>query len=206
MKAIILFIGALLLYNTIAAVIETHHLPPYEVPTTYSVQIPPLDTPWTYALGSNPWPEYPRPQLRRSDWQNLNGIWRYRNGTGPNEVPPWNQDLPHEVLIPSCLESALSGIQGGYTIHSWFSTNFTVPLGWEGRTTLLNFGAVDYETTIHINGQQAGTNRGGYATFTVDITNYVSYGDEPNYMLVYVYDPTDSQDFVIPCGKQTLRM
>jgi hypothetical protein len=150
MKVFFLFLGALLLYHTAGAVIDYHRVPPYESPTTYTVQKPPLDTPWTYLIGSNPWSEYPRPQLQRSDWQNLNGIWKYRNATGPNEPPPWNQDLPHEVLIPSCLESALSGIQGAYTIHSWFSTNFTVPGPWQGRRVLLNFGAVDYEAVVYV--------------------------------------------------------
>lgn len=151
MKAFILFIGALLLYRTIAAAIESHHLQPApEAPTTYSVQTPPLDTPWTYRLGNNPWPEYPRPQLQRSEWQNLNGIWKYRNASGPNENPPWDQELPHEVLIPSCLESAISGIQGEYTIYSWFSNQFTVPVRWKGQRVLLNFGAVDYEAVVYV--------------------------------------------------------
>ncbi|KPI40733.1 Beta-galactosidase [Cyphellophora attinorum] len=191
MKVIFLFLGALLLYHTAGAVIDYHRVPPYEAPTTYTVQKPPLDTPWTYRLGSNPWPEYPRPQLQREHWQNLNGIWKYRNATGPNEPPPWNQDLPHEVLVPSCLESALSGVQGEYTIHSWFSTNFTVPELWRDGRVLLNFGAVDYEAVIYINGQQIAINRGGYATFTIDVTDYVSTGDEP--------------DAVNPIGKQTLQ-
>lgn len=118
--------------------------------TTYSVQRPPLDTPWTYDLGKNPWPEYPRPQLQRSDWRNLNGIWKYRNASGLHEKPPFGKTLPHEVLIPSCLESALSGIQGSYAFYSWFSHNFTVPHSWGDRRVLLNFGAVDYEATVYV--------------------------------------------------------
>jgi len=78
--------------------------------TSYAVQEPPLDTPWTYEVGTNPWPEYPRPQLQRSDWQNLNGLWRYRNASSADEAPPFGATLPHEVLVPSCLESALSGL------------------------------------------------------------------------------------------------
>jgi hypothetical protein len=78
---------------------------------TYEVQTPPLDTPWTYNVGTDPWPEYPRPQLERSEWKNLNGLWTYRNASGTNAVdnPPFNQTLEQEVLIPSCLESGLSG-------------------------------------------------------------------------------------------------
>jgi len=79
--------------------------------TSYSVKTPPLDTPWTYEVGTNPWSEYPRPQLQRSQWQNLNGIWRYQNASSLNAVnsPPFNSTLANEVLIPSCLESGLSG-------------------------------------------------------------------------------------------------
>lgn len=119
-------------------------------PTKYAVQKPPLDTPWTYDLGSNPWPEYPRPQMQRSDWRNLNGIWTYRNASGFDEPAPFGQPLPHEVLVPSCLESALSGIQGDYNIYSWFSHSFDVPPEWAFRAVLLNFGAVDYEATVYV--------------------------------------------------------
>jgi len=78
--------------------------------TKYSVQTPPLTTDWTYKVGTNPWPEYPRPQLARSDWQSLNGIWTYQNTTSLNGAPPLGQVLPNEVLVPSCLESGLSGM------------------------------------------------------------------------------------------------
>lgn len=77
----------------------------------YSPKTPPLDTPWTDKVGTNPYPEYPRPQLQRSDWQNLNGVWRYENASSLQAVnsPPFRQQLSESVLVPSCLESALSG-------------------------------------------------------------------------------------------------
>lgn len=76
----------------------------------YKVQKPPLDTDWTYKVGTSPWPEYPRPQLARDQWQNLNGVWSYRNAGGYGEVDnPPSGDLGQGVLIPSCLESGLSG-------------------------------------------------------------------------------------------------
>lgn len=77
----------------------------------YELKTPPLDTPWTEAVGTEPWPEYPRPHLQRPRWQNLNGLWQYRRAENVNAVdnPPFGQALSHEVLIPSCLESALSG-------------------------------------------------------------------------------------------------
>jgi beta-galactosidase/beta-glucuronidase len=173
--------------------------------TQYEVKTPHLTTPWTYEVGTNPWPQYPRPQLQRSDWKTLNGIWTYRNASSLNDVnsPPFNQTLDSEVLIPSCLESSLSGIQGNFTLYSWFSTRFTVPSNWtSGNKVLLNFGAVDYETTVFINGQNASFHRGGYFAFTVDVTPYLSSGS--NELLVFVHDPTDLDPYVIPIGKQTI--
>ncbi|RJE18122.1 Hydrolase [Aspergillus sclerotialis] len=171
----------------------------------YAPKQPPLTTPWTDEVGTNPWPEYPRPQLQRSEWKNLNGIWRYENATSLQSVqqPPFGKHLSQEVLVPSCLESALSGIQGQYMLNSWFSTSFTVPKSWEKQRVLLNFGAVDYEATVFINGRKAGFHRGGYFHFTVDGTSHVSF-DRENELLVFVHDPTDNGDSVIPIGKQTL--
>lgn len=65
----------------------------------------------TYDVGSDPWPEYPRPQLRRSQWKSLNGIWTYEDATDMRELdrPPFGRILAREVLVPSCLESGLSG-------------------------------------------------------------------------------------------------
>ncbi|KYG43873.1 glycoside hydrolase family 2 protein [Acidomyces richmondensis BFW] len=160
----------------------------------------------TYNVGSDPWPEYPRPQLRRSQWRSLNGIWTYENAAGMHELdhPPLGRILAQEVLVPSCLESGLSGIQGTNTIYSWFFTTFEVPQGWKGGRVLLNFGAVDYEATVFINGQEAAFHRGGYFAFTVDVTDYLHDG-KPNDLLVFVHDPTDSDPYVIPVGKQTLQ-
>ncbi|PYI00517.1 hydrolase [Aspergillus sclerotiicarbonarius CBS 121057] len=171
----------------------------------YAQKQPPLTTPWTDDVGTNPWPEYPRPQMERTQWKNLNGIWQYQSASSLNDSQnaPFGQDLAQEVLIPSCLESGLSGIQGTNTLYSWFRTNFTVPSTWDGENVLLNFGAVDYEATVFINGQQAGFHRGGYFQFTVDITQYVDLSTS-NEMIVFVHDPTDSDGYVIPIGKQHL--
>lgn len=173
--------------------------------TKYAVQKPPLDTDWTYKVGTDPWPEYPRPQLQRSQWKNLNGIWTYQNASGLDAVssPPTGSNLAHEVLVPSCLESALSGIQGRFTLYSWFRTTFSVPSSWSGQRVLLNFGAVDYEATVFVNGHNATFHRGGYFSFTVDVTQYLRRGAS-NELLVFVHDPTDSDDYVIPIGKQVL--
>ncbi|KAJ5740475.1 hypothetical protein N7493_000347 [Penicillium malachiteum] len=146
----------------------------------YSPKEPPLTTPWTDKVGTDPWPEYPRPQLQRAQWQNLNGIWQYQNASSLAAVqnPPFGQDLAQEVLIPSCLESGLSGIQGSYMLYSWFSTSFEVPSDWNGQSILLNFGAVDYEATVFVNGKKAGFHRGGYFRFSLDVTRFLKAGQE----------------------------
>ncbi|KXT04785.1 hypothetical protein AC578_9685 [Pseudocercospora eumusae] len=173
--------------------------------TPYAVQTPPLDTDWTYKVGTNPWPEHPRPKLKRDQWQSLNGIWTYSNASSLDAVnsPPVNQTLSREVLVPFCLESGLSGIQGVDVYYSWYRTTFTVPSNWTGQRTLLNFDAVDYEATVFVNGKNATFNRGGYFAFSVDVTQYLNPG-ESNELLVFVHDPTDSDPYVIPIGKQTL--
>lgn len=95
--------------------------------SSYAVKQPPLTTQWTYTAGTNPWPEYPRPQLERSQWKNLNGIWRYESASdlAARNNPPFNSTLSHEVLVPSCLESGLSGLSkqhalnGGVVLTRW---------------------------------------------------------------------------------------
>lgn len=145
---------------------------PTAAATPYQLQTPPLDTPWTDQVGTSPWPEYPRPQLRRESWQNLNGIWTYSPATGPGAAPP-STPLDREILIPSCLESAISGIQEQNITYMWFATTFTVPANWT-QQVLLNFEAVDYEATVYINGREAGFHRGGYFRFSVDATQYLN--------------------------------
>lgn len=149
-------------------------------PVPYRIQAPPLDTDWTYKVGRNPWPEYPRPQLRRDAWQNLNGLWTYQEAQGPDDVnhPPGGQ-LEREVLVPSCIESGLSGIQLLNVSRMWFSRQFQVPREWAGRSILLNFEAVDYDATVFVNGARVGRNVGGYFRFSLDVTRQVRFG-EPN--------------------------
>ncbi|KAK4033773.1 galactose-binding domain-like protein [Parachaetomium inaequale] len=170
----------------------------------YRLVPPPLDTPWTEKVGTNPWPQYPRPQLRRDVWQSLNGIWTYQAAKGAGDVAsPPTLPLNQEVLIPSCIESGLSGIMTIGVTHMWFGTTFTVPRRWtDGRRVLLNFEAVDYEATVLVNGDEVGFNRGGYSRFSLDITDSLIDGD--NELMVFVFDPTDDQS--IPQGKQTKRM
>jgi hypothetical protein len=163
--------------------------------TDYKIGNVTLSTPWTDKVGTNPWPEYPRPRLQRSLWKNLNGVWRYRNAEKNDlDSPPFGQRLKDPVLVPFCLESALSGMDSfaslkfltnhrvGVTgkgpnrrIYSWYQTSLEVPSDWpSANKVLLNFGAVDYEATIFINGKQAGFHRGGYFEFSVDVSPHLN--------------------------------
>ncbi|GAB1213315.1 hypothetical protein ATERTT37_002464 [Aspergillus terreus] len=182
--------GPLLAASALAAATPDTHQNSARQTTKYAPKQPPLTTPWTDLVGTDPWPEYPRPQLQRSKWKNLNGIWQYQDAGSLNAVqnPPFGQALANEVLVPSCLESGLSGTYPGVT-------NLNI--------VLLNFGAVDYEATVFINGKQAGFHRGGYFHFAVDASEYVKFGAD-NELLVFVHDPTDTGDAVIPIGKQKI--
>ncbi|RMZ67678.1 Glycoside hydrolase family 2 N-terminal [Pyrenophora seminiperda CCB06] len=173
--------------------------------TDYKIGFTPLKTEWTDTVGTNPWPEYPRPRLQRPDWKNLNGVWRYSNTTnGSDASPPFGQQLQNPVLVPFCLESALSGVTGRNRFWSWYQTSFDVPSSWPStNNVILNFGAVDYEATIFVNGKKAGFHRGGYFEFSVDVTPYLSTNSS-NELLVYTYDPTDLDLIQIPIGKQSL--
>ena len=186
-------------------------LPFFTLTSAYSVKTPPLTTNWTYQVGTDPWPEYPRPQQVRDRWQSLNGVWSYRNASGLNalkgQVPTGY--LGTDVLIPSCLESGLSGVMApvtanGSVLYSWFRTTFDVPSDWEGDNVVINFGAVDYEATVFVNGQNVSFHRGGYFRFAADITSALS-SNGTNELVVFVHDPTDSEGYVIPIGKQTLK-
>src|SRR5262245_1241760 len=105
---------------------------------------PPLTTPWTsQASPTNALPEYPRPQLVRTDWHTLNGVWEFTGASSINN-PPVGQTLPEGVLVPYPIESGLSGIQR-HEDNMFYRRTFTVPANWSGRNVLLNFGAVTWE-------------------------------------------------------------
>lgn len=78
------------------------------------------------------------------------------------------------MFVISSPPNVLAGVQGNYTIFSWYSTSFIVPSGWTGDRVLLNFGAVDYEATVFVNGQNVTFHRGGYFAFYVDVTSYLN--------------------------------
>jgi hypothetical protein len=167
---------------------------------------PPLTTPWTnQALVGVPLPEYPRPQMVRPDWVNLNGEWQLRQSAS-NDAPVFGQILPERINVPFPVESALSGIMrapGDNRHYLFYRRLFTVPTTWTGRRVQLHFGAVDNQATVWVNGIQVATHLGGYDRFEVDITPQLNGG--ANELIVKVYDPTDTREnATLPAiGKQT---
>jgi hypothetical protein len=142
--------------------------------------------------------EYPRPQLVRSDWLNLNGLWDYA-------VRPLDASEPGQydgkMLVPFPLESALSGVAKALDEKSalWYRRTVTIPPSWKGRRVRLRFGAVDWECQVVVNGREIGQHRGGYERFGFDITDALHW-DREEEIVVRVIDPTEGDQ---PRGKQS---
>jgi beta-galactosidase/beta-glucuronidase len=158
-----------------------------------------LMTRWATEVGADSvHAEYPRPQMVREDWMNLNGLWEY-SIAGKDESKPISFD--GQILVPFCVESALSGVTKavGEGERLWYRRTFELPDKWAQRCILLHFGAVDWETRVWINGKEVGTHRGGYDAFTFDITKSLNDTNSQEIVLS-VWDPTD-RGFQ-PRGKQ----
>ncbi|WP_079908841.1 PA14 domain-containing protein [Paenibacillus sp. 32352] len=158
-------------------------------------------TPWANQVTKeNVLPEYPRPQLVREQWQNLNGEWEFQTAKA-GEAIPTGQTLKEKIVVPFATESVLSGIHRVENLM-WYKRSFTVPDNWKGQRVMLNFGAVDYLATVYVNGKQAGTHKGGYTSFSLDITDQLKPGE--NELIVHVMDNTDmGEDQAV--GKQTVK-
>jgi hypothetical protein len=165
---------------------------------------PPLSTPWTHLVGpNNALPEYPRPQMARTHWMNLNGVWSY---TGRSErtalaAPPAVAAYREQILVPYPTESALSGVQR-HDAQMWYRKVFKLPLAWGGQRVLLHFGAVDQIATVWVNGQQVAHHEGGFTEFSADITRALRWPGSQE-ITVRVEDRNESNPF--PVGKQRNR-
>jgi hypothetical protein len=161
----------------------------------------PLSTRWSKEVSpERVLAEYPRPQMVRDAWQNLNGLWQLAIAD-EGESPPLGQDLARRILVPFPIESALSGVME-HAERLWYRRLFTLPSAWSGKRVLLHFGAVDWETRVWVNGHELGTHRGGYDPFSFDITDALADAG-PQEIVVGVFDPTDGGPQ--PRGKQVSR-
>ena len=171
--------------------------------TGWEPKPPQLETPWTSEVGpDNAHPEYPRPQMVREQWKNLNGVWQFA-GASEDDPPPIGQELDERILVPYPVESGLSGIKRHET-WMWYRRQFTVPDDWviptateddgdeqnpNAQRLLLHFERVDWEATVYVNGEKVTSHQGGYDHFTADVTDALVEGG-PQELVVGVYDPT----------------
>jgi hypothetical protein len=142
-------------------------------------------------------PDYPRPQLVRKDWLNLNGLWQFAVAT-ESEAAPLGKKLTEQILVPFPVESALSGVMKPVE-RVWYRRTFAVPKEWAGKRTLLHFGAVNWEATVWLNGKKLITHQGGYDPFSLDITEALT-PDATQELVVGVWNRIDGGPQ--PRGKQ----
>jgi beta-galactosidase/beta-glucuronidase len=160
-----------------------------------------MTTRWSKdAVEGRAWKEYPRPQLVREQWLNLNGVWEYAIAPKDSEPFPGKQG---EIRVPYPVQSYLSGVRKQvYADQSlWYRRTFTVPAGWSGQQVQLNFGAVDWQCWVYVNGKLAGEHSGGYDPFSIGIGDHLKSGE--NEIVLKVWDPTTEGDQ--PYGKQTFK-
>jgi len=161
-----------------------------------------IKTTWTDKVDPlNPLPEYPRPQMVRSEWKNLNGLWDYA-------ITPESENIPKvfqgKILVPFAVESALSGVDKSVGTGNvlWYRTKFTIPSTFKKKKILLHFGAVDWLTDVYINGSKIGSHQGGYDPFFFDITDFIK-GSKQQVLELRATDPVDNGPQ--PRGKQVLK-
>lgn len=165
-----------------------------------------LTTTWGDKLDRNhPLPEYPRPQQVRDAWKNLNGPWEFA-GAAAGEQPVFGKTLGERITVPFPVESQLSGLER-HEDHMFYRKLVTVPKNWsvkgdksgKANRLKLNFGAVDYQARVWVNGKQVAEHTGGYTAFSADITDAVK-GSGPQEIVVAVTDTTGPDQ---PTGKQS---
>ncbi|MFD5728863.1 LamG-like jellyroll fold domain-containing protein [Streptomyces sp. NPDC058368] len=165
-----------------------------------------LTTKWGDKVDRNhPLPEYPRPQQVRDKWKNLNGQWEFA-GAKAGEKPVFGKKLGERITVPYPVESQLSGLER-HEDHMFYRKLVTVPQNWavkadkhgKSNRLKLNFGAVDYQATVWVNGKKVAEHTGGYTAFTADITDAIK-GSGPQEIVVGVTDTTGADQ---PTGKQS---
>jgi hypothetical protein len=171
---------------------------PARATAPYARKYPPFPTRWTGAVSSTaPLPQYPRPQLQRAGWLNLNGRWQFEAASA-GQAPPFGRALAQTILVPFPVQSPLSGIEQGIQ-RGWYRRTFAVPKAWRGQRVVLNFGAVSWSARVYVNGRLAGAHRGDYTAFSLDITRLLRRSG-PNELIVGYDDPIGAAGE--PVGKQ----
>ena len=158
-----------------------------------------IKTEWASKIDpKSPLPEYPRPQMSRDAWQNLNGLWDYALKPAGSNIPA---SFDGKILVPYPVESSLSGVMKtvGEKQELWYHRSFTVPSGWNGKDVMLHFGAVDWKADVWVNDVKVGSHVGGYTPFSFNITPWLSKAGDQK-LVVRVWDPTDKG--YQPRGKQ----
>ena len=155
----------------------------YKLPET------PVTTPWVEKITpENVHQEYPRPQLKRVQWKNLNGLWNYAVAKKEDKAP---NAFEGPILVPFAIQTPLSGVEKELTKDDaiWYQRTLTIPAEWEGKHVLLNFEASDWETTVWVNDMLIGKHTGGYHPFSMDITDALqkTQSGEQN-LIVKVWD------------------
>ena len=153
-----------------------------------------------------PKPEYPRPQFEREDWINLNGTWTYqldRVKSGFERDNIHTTGFDNSITVPFAPESSLSGVQHTDFIPSiWYHRSISVPQSWSGKSIILHFGAVYYETEVYIDGEFVGRHHGGSSSFSYDISPFVKIGKAHNLVVVA---SSDVRSGLQTAGKQSLQ-
>lgn len=145
--------------------------------------------------------EYPRPQFVREDWLCLNGEWGFEIDQGDSGIHRGlpERELSDAITVPFCPESKLSGIENhDYYNAVWYRRSATIPAAWAGRRILLRFQAVDYDSTVWVNGVEVGRHRGGFSPFSCDISEVAGAGDD----ITIVLRARDDGQSPQPRGKQ----
>lgn len=166
---------------------------------TWQIANSKITTSWANEVApEQPLPEYPRPQMVRDNWLNINGLWDYAILPKGSGLP---EDFDGKILVPFAVESALSGVgkRVGADNELWYQTSFELPRNMRRENVLLHFGAVDWEAEVFVNGQSVGTHRGGYDPFAFDISEALQGRGEQE-LVLRVWDPTN--DGPQPRGKQ----
>jgi hypothetical protein len=140
--------------------------------------------------------EYPRPQLVKDNWQNLNGLWDVWEGEDINF-----KGAKRGILVPFPIQSALSGVKQNWHRFT-YEKYIGIPKEWNGKRVILHFEAIDFQSEIFINGQSILLHKGGYDPFSIDITDRVTAGNIYK-VNVRVWDPHNTEGFPGPQGKQT---